>query len=98
MDAFWEQDLKPWDIAAAALILEEAGGTVTTLHSFGGAPLDGAFPFAGLIQGRDGNFYGTTQQGGAGDIGTIYKMTPAGVVTVPGSDHSARPTRISASP
>src|SRR5262245_22832999 len=29
MDGFWEQDLKPWDIAAGALILEEAGGRVT---------------------------------------------------------------------
>lgn len=31
MDGFWESDLKPWDIAAAGLILAEAGGTVTTL-------------------------------------------------------------------
>ena len=29
MDGFWEASLKPWDTAAAALILEEAGGTVT---------------------------------------------------------------------
>ncbi len=29
MDAFWEQRLKPWDVAAAALIVEEAGGTVS---------------------------------------------------------------------
>ena len=29
MDGFWEQDLKPWDIAAGAIILEEAGGRVT---------------------------------------------------------------------
>jgi myo-inositol-1(or 4)-monophosphatase len=29
MDGFWEQDLKPWDIAAGAIILEEAGGMVT---------------------------------------------------------------------
>jgi myo-inositol-1(or 4)-monophosphatase len=31
MDAFWEQDLKPWDIAAAALIVSEAGGQVTDM-------------------------------------------------------------------
>src|SRR5687767_4465606 len=31
MDGFWEMDLKPWDIAAGALIVAEAGGTVTTL-------------------------------------------------------------------
>lgn len=29
MDGFWESDLKPWDIAAAALIVAEAGGRVT---------------------------------------------------------------------
>jgi myo-inositol-1(or 4)-monophosphatase len=31
MDAFWESDLKPWDIAAGALMVTEAGGTVTDL-------------------------------------------------------------------
>ena len=35
MDGFWEQDLKPWDIAAGALILEEAGGRVS---DFDGQP------------------------------------------------------------
>jgi myo-inositol-1(or 4)-monophosphatase len=35
MDAFWESDLKPWDIAAGALIAAEAGGRVTNLD---GAP------------------------------------------------------------
>ena len=35
MDGFWEQDLKPWDVAAGGLIVEEAGGTVT---DFNGAP------------------------------------------------------------
>ena len=28
-DAFWEYDLKPWDVAAGAVIISEAGGTVT---------------------------------------------------------------------
>jgi myo-inositol-1(or 4)-monophosphatase len=31
MDAFWESDLKPWDIAGGALVVAEAGGTVTNL-------------------------------------------------------------------
>lgn len=35
MDGFWEASLKPWDTRAAALILEEAGGTVTGMD---GAP------------------------------------------------------------
>ena len=28
-DAFWEYDLKPWDVAAGTVIVKEAGGTVT---------------------------------------------------------------------
>ena len=36
-DAFWEQHLKPWDVAAGALIVEEAGGRVTGMD---GSPFD----------------------------------------------------------
>lgn len=32
MDAFWESDLKPWDIAGGALIVAEAGGHVSGLR------------------------------------------------------------------
>lgn len=35
MDGFWERGLKPWDAAAAAIIVREAGGRVTT---FDGVP------------------------------------------------------------
>lgn len=35
LDGFWEMDLKPWDIAAGALLVAEAGGRVTTM---GGEP------------------------------------------------------------
>src|SRR4029077_12408483 len=31
LDAFWDKNLKPWDTAAGALIVSEAGGTVTSL-------------------------------------------------------------------
>jgi myo-inositol-1(or 4)-monophosphatase len=31
MDGFWESDLKPWDTAGGALIVEEAGGLVTDM-------------------------------------------------------------------
>ena len=36
MDGFWERDLKPWDIAAGALIVAEAGGRMTNMdgHAF----------------------------------------------------------------
>jgi uncharacterized repeat protein (TIGR03803 family) len=55
-------------------------GTFTTLHSFVGAS-DGAYPYAALLQGRDGNFYGTTFEGGTDSAGTVFKITPRGVLT-----------------
>ncbi len=57
------------------------GGTETVLYSFAGGG-DGQHPYAGVIQGRDGNFYGTTYQGGAGGFGTVFKLTPSGTETV----------------
>lgn len=60
----------------------DATGNLTTLHSFSGSPSDGANPIAGLLQGSDGNFYGTTGSGGADLQGTVFRITPAGAVTV----------------
>ncbi len=37
LDGFWEHELQPWDIAAGALLITEAGGVVTDLH---GGPLE----------------------------------------------------------
>ena len=54
--------------------------TLTTLHSFGGS--DGMGPYReGLVQGADGNFYGTTETGGVDDFGLVFKMAPDGTVT-----------------
>ena len=52
---------------------------MTTLHSF--TFQDGDQPQAGLVQGADGNFYGTTEYGGTWNAGTVFKITPAGVFT-----------------
>lgn len=67
-------------------------GTFTTLYSFpslsafndNGQAINatGANPRAGLLLGADGNFYGSAYQGGTGGWGTIFRMTPAGAVTV----------------
>ena len=61
-------------------------GTLTTLHSFTGA--DGAYPLAAVVQGSDGNFYGTTSAAGAHQTclpenycGTVFKITPSGTLT-----------------
>ena len=54
-------------------------GPLITLISFNGS--NGADPEAALVQGSDGNFYGTTKSGGSSNKGTIFKITPAGVLT-----------------
>jgi uncharacterized repeat protein (TIGR03803 family) len=60
----------------------DPAGNLTTLHSFNGFPSDGAGAIAGLVQGTDGNFYGTTASGGTFFQGTVFRMTPSGVLTV----------------
>jgi uncharacterized repeat protein (TIGR03803 family) len=57
-----------------------ADGKLTTLHSFGG-PIDGSNPYGALVQSIDGNFYGTTSRGGPNANGTVFKITPNGVLT-----------------
>lgn len=57
-------------------------GSFATLYSFGGVANDGAGPYAGLVQAADGNLYGTTPLGGANNEGTVYKVTPAGGVSL----------------
>jgi len=54
-------------------------GTFTILHVFD--VTDGSAPLGALLLASDGNFYGTTEVGGAHNFGTIFKMTPAGTVT-----------------
>lgn len=56
-------------------------GTETVITSFAAAP-DGGQPYSALVQGSDGDFYGTTSQGGAFGGGTVFKLTPSGVKTI----------------
>lgn len=63
-------------------------GTVTALYSFCSQPgcSDGSYPRSGLVRGTGGNYYGTTQDGGAGcqyqsNCGTVFKVTPTGTLT-----------------
>jgi uncharacterized repeat protein (TIGR03803 family) len=49
-------------------------GHETVLHSFG-APKDGKYPYAGLIN-VNGTLYGTTSAGGTRDIGTVFSSSP----------------------
>jgi uncharacterized repeat protein (TIGR03803 family) len=59
-------------------------GRIVTVYSFCSESgcTDGAHPYGGLVQNADGDFYGTTYQGGgACDCGTVFKITPAGTLT-----------------
>jgi uncharacterized repeat protein (TIGR03803 family) len=56
-------------------------GSYTNLHSFGKSPNDGGYPYAGLVQGSDGNFYGTTSEGGTNNEGTVFRISPSGSET-----------------
>jgi uncharacterized repeat protein (TIGR03803 family) len=59
------------------------GGAVTTLYNFCDRPscADGSEPIGGLVQASDGNFYGTTYQGGFHDRGTVFRLAPSGALT-----------------
>jgi uncharacterized repeat protein (TIGR03803 family) len=52
-------------------------GAVTTLYSFA-SPGD---TLSALVQGRDGNFYGTTSTGGTSNVGTVFRITAQGALT-----------------
>lgn len=58
-----------------------AQATFSVLVNFSGKDGDGAIPYAGLVQGTDGNFYGTTVYGGTNNDGTVFKITPEGTLT-----------------
>lgn len=58
--------------------------TFTSLYSFpctkSNCP-DGNRPLGGLVQGVDGNFYGTTVSGGSGGVGTVFNISSSGTLT-----------------
>ena len=58
-------------------------GEFRTLHYFTGYPDEPSHSsFSGLYHAADGNFYGTSEAGGANANGTIFRMTPDGKVEV----------------
>jgi uncharacterized repeat protein (TIGR03803 family) len=82
-----------WVFDTGTVFKISTNGTLITLYRFGsvqdtnGVPLDGACPQAALVQGSDGNFYGTTSKGGAytnqdgSGYGTVFKISPSGALT-----------------
>jgi uncharacterized repeat protein (TIGR03803 family) len=82
--AYWARGFAAlWAALAAA-----AGGSAlaapveTVLYSFAGGHSDGRRPEAGLIADSSGNLYGTTEFGGASNVGVVFKLSPGGTETV----------------
>jgi len=76
----------PYGFGCGTVFKITPGGRLTTLHSFD--LTDGAYLLDGVVQGTDGNFYGTAFYGGitnnyycSGTCGTVFKMTPKGALT-----------------
>jgi uncharacterized protein (TIGR03437 family) len=57
-----------------------SGSSFETLYTFTGAS-DGAYPKTALVEGPDGNLYGTTSAQGPNGNGTVFKITPSGALT-----------------
>src|SRR5882724_10577465 len=51
--------------------------SIQPIYSF----TDGAYPYAALTLGPDGNFYGTTLEGGSNPLGTVFQVTADGELT-----------------
>ncbi len=62
-------------------------GQFTTLHNFAGGA-EGAYPMTGVIEGADGNLYGTTFSGGANNCGTVFQLKPNGATSTVTTLHS----------
>ena len=58
----------------------DAAGTLSNFHAFDGG--DGAVPVAPLVRDAAGNFYGTAEQGGYYDYGTVFRLAPDGSLAV----------------
>jgi uncharacterized repeat protein (TIGR03803 family) len=56
-------------------------GTETVLHNFAGKPKDGSGPVSSLVS-VNGTLYGTTEHGGAHDLGTVFSIAPSGTEIV----------------
>jgi len=55
-------------------------GAVTPIYEFTGAT-DGSYPYGDLVQGSDGNLYGTALDAGADGFGTVFRVTTNGTLS-----------------
>src|ERR1700691_3364256 len=79
--------LSAWKKASAVILLCAATAIAaqaqifTTLVGFDGTP-SGSGPLSPIVQGGDGNFYGTTGNGGVDGWGSVFKTSPQGTLTI----------------
>jgi uncharacterized repeat protein (TIGR03803 family) len=81
--------LSGWKTAGLICTLWAATGIASQAQTFTNLATfnitNGAYPYGVLVQGLDGDFYGTTYEGGrqacGGGCGTVFKITPAGTLT-----------------
>ncbi len=89
-----------WIISGGGIFKITLAGKESLVYTFepnaDGAYVDGEYPTANLIQGSNGDFYGTTAEGGSANEGTIFQLTAAGKETVlysfPNQTDGAYPT------
>ena len=61
------------------VVFRVTAGSVTNIATFTtGDIVNGDVPLGGVIQGPDGDLYGTTSSGGAGGFGTVFKIALGG--------------------
>lgn len=72
---FWERVAAVFVMCAALAVASDAQ-TLITLVNFDGTK--GSNPYSSLVQGADGNLYGSTYSGGQFSGGTLFRVTPEG--------------------
>lgn len=75
----WRPSFRWWFVLAALWLgsIQTAHADLQSLHSFLPSP-SGSNPFASLVQGPDGKYYGTTVDGGSAGTGTIFRIEANG--------------------
>jgi uncharacterized repeat protein (TIGR03803 family) len=89
-----------WIISGGGIFKITLAGKESLVYTFeansDGEYTDGKYPSANLIQGSNGAFYGTTEEGGTANEGTIFQLTAGGTETVlysfPNQTDGAYPT------
>jgi uncharacterized repeat protein (TIGR03803 family) len=79
-------DIKDCQMGCGTVFALSSTGVETVLYNFGSNPLDGHYPWSGMLRDSAGNLYGANVYGGnpncASGCGTIFKVDPSGNETI----------------